>query len=102
MARSLAFVGLPGMLLAAWGFFLVLRRVGRDPWALVLVLCLARCVPGEPELVEVPSPPLDGPAHRGIEPDDLSPAGSQPRNSLPGLLLDGVLKAAHGGIALGH
>ncbi len=34
---GLAFVGLPGMLLAAWGFFLVLRRVGRDPWALVLV-----------------------------------------------------------------
>ncbi len=34
---GLAFVGLPGILLAARGFFVVLRRVGRDPWALVLL-----------------------------------------------------------------
>ncbi len=34
---GLAFVGLPGMFLAAWGFFVVFRRVRRDPWALVLV-----------------------------------------------------------------
>lgn len=32
-----AFLGLPGMLLAARGFVLVARRIGKDPWALVLV-----------------------------------------------------------------
>lgn len=34
---GLAFVGLPGMLLGAQGFFAMLRRIGKDPWALVLV-----------------------------------------------------------------
>ncbi|MEN8163612.1 MAG: hypothetical protein ABFS37_05740 [Acidobacteriota bacterium] len=34
---GLAFVGLPGMLLAAWGFVGAFRRIGRDPWVLVLV-----------------------------------------------------------------
>lgn len=39
-----AFVGLPGLALALWGFGLLVRRVGRDPRALLFVMSAVLCV----------------------------------------------------------